>query len=237
MTAACSFPIVARRFPRLPIPHYFLFISRHFGTGVLIATAFVHLLPTAFVSLTDPCLPNFWNKGYPAMAGFIAMTSVLAVVAIEMFFATRGAGHSHSSDYGALPSADERHKHTSNGQLRPTAQRSQSMRPFRQTDFGIVQEDTIPLTATRQSSERLAKGRRPPSLAMQDPSHLNHNNSQQSYHDTTPNPDADDSDLDLDELDPHTSSNASSSKPASSSTPSSSVSPSPSQSAHPSSSS
>ncbi|KAI4272499.1 MAG: hypothetical protein L6R35_006480 [Caloplaca aegaea] len=58
----------ARRFPRLPIPHYFLFISRHFGTGVLIATAFVHLLPTAFVSLTDPCLPAFWNEGYPAMA-------------------------------------------------------------------------------------------------------------------------------------------------------------------------
>ncbi|KAL8813989.1 MAG: hypothetical protein Q9223_006753, partial [Gallowayella weberi] len=139
------------------------------------------------------------------MAGCIAMTSVLAVVAIEMFFATRGAGHSHSSEYGALASADERHKHTRSGQLRPAVQRSQSMRPFRQTDFGIVQEDTIPLTTTRQSSERPAKGRRPPSLAIEDPSPLNHINSRQSYHDTTPDPDADDSDLDLNELDPHTS--------------------------------
>ncbi|KAL8800957.1 MAG: hypothetical protein Q9182_004791 [Xanthomendoza sp. 2 TL-2023] len=141
------------------------------------------------------------------MAGFIAMTSVLAVVAIEMFFATRGAAHSHSSEYGALASTDERHKHTTrNGQLRPAVQRSQSMRPFRQTDFGIVQEDTIPLTTTtRQSSERLAKGRRPPSLAIEDPSHLHHNSSRHSYHDTTPDPDADDSDLDLNELDPHTS--------------------------------
>ncbi|KAI9732433.1 MAG: hypothetical protein M1834_001641 [Cirrosporium novae-zelandiae] len=101
-TLACSFPIIARRFPSLPIPHRFLFLSRHFGTGVLIATAFVHLLPTAFVSLTDACLPSFWNEGYPAMPGFIAMMAVFIVVGIEMFFATRGAGHMHGSEYEVL---------------------------------------------------------------------------------------------------------------------------------------
>ncbi|KAI4254399.1 MAG: hypothetical protein L6R42_007209 [Xanthoria sp. 1 TBL-2021] len=204
--AACSFPIIARRFPRLPIPHYFLFISRHFGTGVLIATAFVHLLPTAFVSLTDPCLPDFWNKGYPAMAGVIAMASVLVVVAIEMFFATRGAGHSHSSEYGALPVAEDRYKHTSNGNIRPAPKRSQSMRPFRQGDIGIVQHDSIPLTTTRQSSERLVKGR-PPSLILED-NPQSTRTSHQFYHDNdTHDPEANnnDSDLDLDELDPHTS--------------------------------
>ncbi|KAI4225965.1 MAG: hypothetical protein L6R36_003537 [Xanthoria steineri] len=205
--AACSFPIIARRFPRLPIPHYFLFISRHFGTGVLIATAFVHLLPTAFVSLTDPCLPDFWNKGYPAMAGVIAMTSVLVVVAIEMFFATRGAGHSHSSEYGAVPSAEHRYKHTSNGHIRPVPQRSQSMRPFRQADIGMVQHDSIPLTTTRPSSERLVKGR-PPSLILETNPQQPTRTSHQFYHDNdTPDPEANnDSDLDLDELDPHTSS-------------------------------
>lgn len=101
-TAACSFPIIVRRFPSIPIPNKFLFLSRHFGTGVLIATAFVHLLPTAFESLTDPCLPRFWNEGYAAMPGLIAMTSVFVVVAIEMFFASRGAGHVHSTDYETL---------------------------------------------------------------------------------------------------------------------------------------
>ncbi|ERF71018.1 hypothetical protein EPUS_03298 [Endocarpon pusillum Z07020] len=105
-TLACSFPIIARRFPKLPIPHRFLFLSRHFGTGVLIATAFVHLLPTAFVSLTDPCLPYFWNEGYPAMAGFIAMASVFLVVTIEMFFAMRGAKHMHGSEWDTLPPED-----------------------------------------------------------------------------------------------------------------------------------
>ncbi|RVX70443.1 hypothetical protein B0A52_05942 [Exophiala mesophila] len=98
-TLACSFPVIARRFPKLPIPHRFLFLSRHFGTGVLIATAFIHLLPTAFISMTDPCLPDFWNKDYPPMAGFIAMIAVFVVVVVEMFFATRGAGHTHTSEW------------------------------------------------------------------------------------------------------------------------------------------
>ncbi|KAL3448881.1 Zinc/iron permease [Aspergillus insuetus] len=101
-TLACSFPILARRFPILPIPRRFLFISRHFGTGVLIATAFVHLLPTAFVSLTDPCLPRFWSETYRAMPGFVAMISVFVVVLVEMFFAMKGAGHVHGSEYDQL---------------------------------------------------------------------------------------------------------------------------------------
>jgi hypothetical protein len=99
---ACSFPVLARRFPRLPIPRRFLFLSRHFGTGVLIATAFVHLLPTAFISLTDPCLPQFWSESYRAMAGFVAMVSVFVVVLVEMFFAMKGAGHVHGSEYDHL---------------------------------------------------------------------------------------------------------------------------------------
>ncbi|KAL1975304.1 hypothetical protein VTN31DRAFT_3696 [Thermomyces dupontii] len=101
-TLACSFPILARRFPGLPIPRRFLFVSRHFGTGVLIATAFVHLLPTAFNSLTNPCLPRFWNETYPAMAGFVAMVSVFVVVLVEMFFAMKGARHVHGSEYDEL---------------------------------------------------------------------------------------------------------------------------------------
>jgi zinc transporter ZupT len=53
--------------------------------------------------MTDPCLPRFWNKVYPAMPGLIAMVSVFVVVTIEMFFATRGAGHSHSSEWDMIP--------------------------------------------------------------------------------------------------------------------------------------
>jgi hypothetical protein len=60
------------------------------------ATAFVHLLPTAFTSLTDPCLPYAFSKGYRPLAGLIAMVSALVVVALESYLSTRGASHSHS---------------------------------------------------------------------------------------------------------------------------------------------
>ncbi|KAK4444155.1 Zinc/iron permease [Podospora aff. communis PSN243] len=96
-TTACAFPLVSRRIGKGgPRQRAIIFVSQHFGTGVLMATAFVHLLPTAFTSLTDPCLPRFFNKGYRPLAGLIAMISTLAVVAIESYLTTRGAAHTHS---------------------------------------------------------------------------------------------------------------------------------------------
>ncbi|KAK9242501.1 Zinc/iron permease [Lipomyces tetrasporus] len=100
--SACAFPLVAVKFPVLRIPANFLFVVRHFGTGVLIATAFVHLLPTAFVSLTDPCLPSFWNQKYPAMAGAIALAAVFLITVVEMVF-------SHGRSACSLPPAFDPH--------------------------------------------------------------------------------------------------------------------------------
>lgn len=88
-TSACALPLLAVRFPILRIPPVALFVARHFGTGVLIATAFVHLLPTAFLSLGDPCLPKFWTEDYPAMPGAISMASVFFVAVTEMVFSRR----------------------------------------------------------------------------------------------------------------------------------------------------
>jgi hypothetical protein len=85
-TLACAFPIMAAKFPGLRIPNRFFFAVRHFGTGVLIATAFVHLLPTAFISLNDPCLSSFWNEDYPAIPGAIALAAIFLVTVIEMVF-------------------------------------------------------------------------------------------------------------------------------------------------------
>jgi zinc transporter 1/2/3 len=81
---ACAVPVLALRVPRLRIPAKIHFGFRHFGTGVLIATAFVHLLPTAFVSLIDPCLPRFFNQDYPALAGAIALAAVFMITTAEM---------------------------------------------------------------------------------------------------------------------------------------------------------
>ncbi|OWP04191.1 hypothetical protein B2J93_670 [Marssonina coronariae] len=81
---ACAFPIAAVKMPRLRIPPVFFFLGRHFGTGVLAATALVHLLPTAYLSLHDPCLPRFWNETYPAMPGALCLAAIFMIVIAEM---------------------------------------------------------------------------------------------------------------------------------------------------------
>ncbi|KAK6215704.1 ZIP Zinc transporter [Colletotrichum tabaci] len=98
-TIACGIPLLPRRTSKGRPQSIILFYCQHFGTGVLLATSFVHLLPTAFTSLTDPCLPSVFNRGYPQMAGLVAMVAALSVVALESYLATRGAGHSHSHSH------------------------------------------------------------------------------------------------------------------------------------------
>ncbi|KAK4198035.1 ZIP zinc transporter-domain-containing protein [Triangularia verruculosa] len=83
---SCALPMIALKFPIIRIPERFFFAVRHFGTGVLLATAFVHLLPTAFISLGDPCLSSFWTQDYPAMPGAIALLGIFFVAVIEMVF-------------------------------------------------------------------------------------------------------------------------------------------------------
>lgn len=94
--AACGFPLISSQSRGGRRQGQVIFYCQHFGTGVLIATAFVHLLPTAFDSLNDPCLPYFFSEGYRPLPGLIAMAAVLLVVTVESYLTTRGAGHSHS---------------------------------------------------------------------------------------------------------------------------------------------
>jgi ZIP zinc/iron transport family len=172
-TAACSFPVIVKRFPKIPVPHQFLFLSRHFGTGVLIATAFVHLLPTAFESLTDPCLPYIWSRGYTAMPGLIAMISVFVVVGTEMFFASKGAGHVHSADYENL-GADEGTTPT-----RPGHKRNNSYARYRSDSFGSG-----------------TNGRVNPGISLRDMESPSETTTSQNHGRLTPEED-DDSELDL----------------------------------------
>ncbi|KAK0123716.1 hypothetical protein ONS95_008725 [Cadophora gregata] len=90
-----GFPVVAKRVSWMKIPPKLFFFCKHFGTGVLIATAFVHLLPTAFQSLNNPCLPDLFVVQYPAMPGVIMMASLFALFVIEMILKSKTGGHSH----------------------------------------------------------------------------------------------------------------------------------------------
>ena len=103
---ACGLPLMSRSSNRSPFQKKFVFYCQHVGTGVLLATAFVHLLPTAFTSLTNPCLPDAFSKRYTPMAGLVAMVSALVVVGVESYLSAAGAGHVHTM-HGSFWDDDE----------------------------------------------------------------------------------------------------------------------------------
>ncbi|KAK6083472.1 fe(2+) transport protein 3 [Seiridium cupressi] len=95
-----GFPVAAKKITWLKVPEKVFFACKHFGTGVLIATAFVHLLPTAFGSLTDPCLPDLFTTNYPPMPGAIMMASLFALFVVELYLNEKMGGHSHGGAKG-----------------------------------------------------------------------------------------------------------------------------------------
>jgi len=106
LAASCfgaGFPVLAKKVKWLRIPPRVFFACKHFGTGVLIATAFVHLLPTAFQSLNDPCLPRLFTDDYPALPGVIGLGSLFSLFAIELWMRGKmgGGAHNHGSADGS----------------------------------------------------------------------------------------------------------------------------------------
>ncbi|KAI1631433.1 zinc-regulated transporter 2 [Biscogniauxia mediterranea] len=95
-----GFPVAAKKISWLKVPTKVFFACKHFGTGVLIATAFVHLLPTAFFSLSDPCLPDLFTDQYPPMPGVIMMASLFCLFVIEVWMNNKMGGHSHGGARG-----------------------------------------------------------------------------------------------------------------------------------------
>jgi zinc transporter ZupT len=155
----CAFPILATRFPRLHVPASFLFFVSHFGTGVLIATAFVHLLPTAFTSLGDPCLSDFWTKDYPAMPGAIALGGIFLVTVIEMVFSParhvcRGGNRTSKADLDSTRSNQkEISSPTANNTLYANIPRPASSQPMG-LDTGSHLRDMGPLVGRSASISR-----------------------------------------------------------------------------------
>lgn len=120
------------------------------------------------------------------MPGFIAMVSVFVVVGIEMVFAMKGAGHSHHVDFARLGSGEGE----SEGRAERRRRRSGSFHnTFRQ--MPLRGEGDVPLEEQRSPYQDSPLA---PQTPPKESSALNKP--------LPPEPDAEDSDLDLDELDP-----------------------------------
>lgn len=76
------FPVIASRSTFIKMPWYVLFVAKFFGSGVIISTAFIHLLAEAHDSLSTPCLGGVFVK-YP-WAFAICLMSLFAVFLSEL---------------------------------------------------------------------------------------------------------------------------------------------------------
>ncbi|KAJ4980810.1 hypothetical protein NE237_031647 [Protea cynaroides] len=77
-------PILGKRFPILRSENDIFFVIKAFAAGVILSTAFIHILPDAFNQLTDPCLDqNPWGN-FP-FTGFIAMLGAIGTLMVDSF--------------------------------------------------------------------------------------------------------------------------------------------------------
>ncbi|KAF2643272.1 low-affinity zinc ion transporter-like protein [Massarina eburnea CBS 473.64] len=100
-TLGAVFPIFARRNKSIGIPDWAFFVAKYFGSGVIIATAFIHLLAPANENLGNECLEGKLPS-YPWPEG-IALMTIFLMFFLEIMTMRYGnsegddshAGHSH----------------------------------------------------------------------------------------------------------------------------------------------
>ncbi|KAJ2930959.1 hypothetical protein H1R20_g6104, partial [Candolleomyces eurysporus] len=81
-TAGALFPVLARRSKWLRVPKSVFDFAKYFGSGVIIATAFIHLLAPALEALGSECINEKWGD-YPYALG-LCMVSIFALFVIEL---------------------------------------------------------------------------------------------------------------------------------------------------------
>ena len=98
------FPVFANRHKGMRIPEWTFFVCKYFGSGVIVATAFIHLLGPAEEALKDPCLTGPITQ-YSWVEGIVLMT-IFVLFFVELMVMRYGdfGGHSHDHE-------DHNHSH------------------------------------------------------------------------------------------------------------------------------
>ncbi|KAG6337374.1 hypothetical protein ID866_1697 [Astraeus odoratus] len=76
------FPVLAKRSSWLHVPRIVYDTAKYFGSGVIIATAFIHLLGPALDELGSPCLSPAWSDYPYALA--LAMLAIFIIFIVEL---------------------------------------------------------------------------------------------------------------------------------------------------------
>lgn len=103
------FPVLARRSKHLKVPPKVFDFAKYFGSGVIIATAFIHLLAPALEALGSECLAEGWQDYPYALA--LAMLSIFSIFIIEIVAFRWG-----TAKLKKLGITHDQHGHTIGGQ-------------------------------------------------------------------------------------------------------------------------
>jgi zinc transporter 1/2/3 len=83
-SAATFFPVLAKRVPSLRIPLYVYLFAKYFGAGVIIATAFIHLLDPAYSEIGgDSCVGRTGGWADYSWCPAIVLTSLMIVFLMD----------------------------------------------------------------------------------------------------------------------------------------------------------
>ncbi|KAJ3099420.1 high-affinity Zn(2+) transporter zrt1 [Phlyctochytrium planicorne] len=94
------------------INNLFFQCAKLFGAGVILCTAFIHMLSPAIELLTNPCLPTFFTETYTSLASAIALFGALSTHLIQLLASRAIAanmGPSHTPFAGDAQAAGHRH--------------------------------------------------------------------------------------------------------------------------------
>lgn len=103
-TLCTIFPLAAKRLPSLKIPLYGYLFARYFGTGVIISTAFIHLMDPAYSAIgPNTCVGMTGNWAIYSWAPAIILTSVFFIFLVDIISGIYveqkyGVTHSHDED-------------------------------------------------------------------------------------------------------------------------------------------
>ena len=81
---ATFFPVIAKRVPRFRIPLYVYLFARYFGAGVIVATAFIHLLDPAYDEIgPQTCVGMTGHWADYSWCPAIVLTSVMFIFLLD----------------------------------------------------------------------------------------------------------------------------------------------------------
>ena len=83
-TAATFFPVIAQRAPRIRIPLYVYLFVKYFGAGVIVATAFIHLLDPAYSEIgSGSCVGMTGHWADYSWCPAIVLTSLMLIFLLD----------------------------------------------------------------------------------------------------------------------------------------------------------